>query len=222
MPAAGQLHVQSSRLRLPFIIRSFGIHIKVHKLSKTQRPRTIHTCHDTVDRLGCRLQACREVQGSGAQLCWLLHSCASVMCMTAATRGGVSTARGGWQPSIHSVSNSPGRTDAGGGGVCDNSHSWGQGTGSGSSRHRDNGTPGDGLGLLASVSQRWCIHCDRCDLRDLLCAQLDTRTEATEHPRRGGLGAGALTCMGIKVSRRCCLWTSWPKVSLTACLICLC
>ena len=159
MPAAGQLHVQSSRLRLPFIIRSFGIHIKVHKLSKTQRPRTIHTCHDTVDRLGCRLQACREVQGSGAQLCWLLHSCALVLCMTAATRGGVSTTRGGvstprvvWQPSIYSVSSCPGGTEAGGG-LCYNSHSWGHGTGSGSSRHKDNGTPGNGLGLLAPVSQ---------------------------------------------------------------------
>ncbi len=73
--------------------------------------------------------------------------------MTAATTGGVSNPRDGWQASIHSVSSCPGGTEAGGGGLGDNSHSWGHGTSSGSSRHRNNGTPGFALGLLPPVSQ---------------------------------------------------------------------
>ena len=126
---------------------------KVHKLSNTQKSRTIHTWHVTVHRLCCRLQACREVPGSGAQLCWLLHSCALVM--TVATRGGVSSPIGGWQPTMYSVSSRPGGTEAGGGGLGHNSHSWGHGSSSGgssSSRHKDNGMPGNILGLFAPVS----------------------------------------------------------------------
>ena len=102
MPAAGQLHIQSRQMGLSVFIRSFGIHIKVHKLSSTRRPRTIHTWHVTVGRLRCRLQACREFHGGGTQQCWLLHSCALVM--TVATSGRVSALRGGWQPSIYSGS----------------------------------------------------------------------------------------------------------------------
>ena len=93
MPAAGQLHIQSRQMGLSVFIRSFGIHIKVHKLSSTRRPRTIHTWHVTVGRLRCRLQACREFHGGGTQQCWLLHSCALVM--TVATSGRVSALRGG-------------------------------------------------------------------------------------------------------------------------------
>ena len=81
------------------------------------------------------------------------HSCALIM--TVATRGGVSSPIGGWQPTMYSVSSRPGGTEAGGGGLGHNSHSWGHGSSSGgssSSRHMDNGTPGNILGLFAPVS----------------------------------------------------------------------